>query len=92
MELKEIICFGLLGLVNDLHEASNILDSIIFADDSNLFCSHQNINNLFSTVNSVSENINHWFKANKLSRSLARSFDKLNQLYLHYQSAYGHKT
>ena len=92
MELKEIICFDLLGLVNDLHEASNIVDSIMFADDANLFCSHQNINNLFSTVNSVSENINHWFKANKLSRSLARSFDKLNQLYLHYQGAYGHKT
>ena len=33
--------------INDLHEASNILDSIMFADDTNLFYSHQNMNNLF---------------------------------------------
>ena len=59
--------------INDLHEASNILDSIMFADDTNLFYSHQNINDLFSTVNSELECINQWFKANKLSLNIKKT-------------------
>ena len=37
--------------INDLSRASNILDSILFADDTNLFNSHGNIKTLFKTVN-----------------------------------------
>ena len=37
--------------VNDLCHASNILDPIMFADDTNLFLSHQNINTLFKKIN-----------------------------------------
>ena len=59
--------------INDLHEASNILDSIMFTDDTNLFYFHQNINDLFSTVNSELECINQWFKANKLSLTIAKT-------------------
>ena len=59
--------------INDLHEASNILDSIMFADDTNSFYSHQNINDLFSTVNSELECINQWFKANKLSLNIEKT-------------------
>ena len=59
--------------INHLHEASNILDSIMFADDTNLFYSHQNINDLFSTVNSELECINQWFKANKLSLNIKKT-------------------
>ena len=80
---KSIICGvlqgSILGLllfliyINDLHEASNILDSITFADDTNLFYSHQNINDLFSTVNSVLECINQLFKANKLPLNIGKT-------------------
>ena len=59
--------------IDDHHEVSNILDSIIFADDRNLFYSHQNINDLFSTVNSELECINRWFKANKLSLNIEKT-------------------
>ena len=59
--------------INDLHEASNILDSIKFADDTNLFYSHQNINNLFSTIYSELECINQWFKANKFSLNIKKN-------------------
>ena len=38
--------------VNDLSNASNILDPIMFADDTNLFFSHRNISTLSLTVNS----------------------------------------
>ena len=33
--------------VNDLKNASSILDPIMFADDTNLFYTHRNIQNLF---------------------------------------------
>ena len=52
--------------INDLEKASNILDSIMFTDDTNLFYSHLNINDLFSTGSSELAYINQWFKANKL--------------------------
>ena len=37
----------LLVYVNDLCNASNILDPIMFADDTNLFFSHRNISTFF---------------------------------------------
>ena len=43
--------------VNDLKKASDVLDSIMFADDANLFYSHQNIKTLFRTVNCELEKI-----------------------------------
>ena len=37
--------------INDLPNLSNILDPIMFADDTNLFYSHHNIKELFTVVN-----------------------------------------
>ena len=37
--------------VNDLKNASNILDPIIYADDANLFFTHKDIRYLFQIVN-----------------------------------------
>ena len=37
--------------VNDLNNASDILDPIMFADDTNLFYSHKSIHQLFTKVN-----------------------------------------
>ena len=37
--------------VNDLNRASEVLDPIMFADDTNLFYSHQNMKTIFGTVN-----------------------------------------
>ena len=53
--------------VNDFCNASDILDPIMFADDTNLFLSHQNINILFNKFNEELQKIEIWFKANKLS-------------------------
>ena len=53
--------------VNDLPNASRLLDPIKFADDSNLFFNHKDIKNLFTVVNNELVNIKDWFTANKLS-------------------------
>ena len=49
--------------VNDLYNASDIVDPIIFADDTNLFLPHQNINILFNKFNEELQKIEPWFKA-----------------------------
>ena len=53
--------------VNDLPNASRILDPIMFADDTNLFYSHSNIKTLFKTANEELAKVNEWFACNKLS-------------------------
>ena len=52
--------------VNDFSQATS-LDPIMFADDTNLFCSNNDISSLFKIVNKELVNINTWFQANKLS-------------------------
>ena len=39
---------------------------IMFADDTNIFFVHNDLKTLFTTANNELENINEWFKANKL--------------------------
>ena len=56
--------------VNDLKNASNILDPIMLADDTNLFFTHNYIRYLFQVVNQELENINQWFISNKLSLNI----------------------
>ena len=53
--------------INDLSLVSKFLSPIMFADDTNLFYSHNNIKILFKNVNDELEKISQWFKANKLS-------------------------
>ena len=66
---QELILGPLLSLiyVNDLCNASNILDPILFADDTNLFFISLNIDTLFKIFNEELKKIGDWFKANKLS-------------------------
>ena len=59
--------------VNNLNQALNILDPIIFEDDTNLFYCHHQINIIFETVNYELEKINQWFKANRLSINVEKT-------------------
>ena len=59
--------------VNDLKNASNILDPIMFADDSNLFFTHKDIRYLFQIVNQELENINQWFVSSKLAHNIKKT-------------------
>ena len=58
--------------VNDLPSATNLLNAMMFADDTNLFFEHRDISVLFSTVNRELKNINKWFISNKLSLNVKK--------------------
>ena len=59
--------------VNDLPNATNILDLIMFADDTNLSYSHHNIKTIFSTVNEELEKLGGWFTANRLLLNIKKT-------------------
>ena len=59
--------------VNDLPNASRLLDPIMFVDDTNLFFNHKNIKHFFTVVNSELVSIKDWFTANKLSLNLEKT-------------------
>ena len=59
--------------VNDLNKVSDVLDPIIFADDTNLFYSHQNIKTLFETANSELQGICEWFRANRFYLNVTKT-------------------
>ena len=46
----------------------------MFADDTNLFISDSNIENLFETMNEELRRVANWFKANKLSFNISKIF------------------
>ena len=66
--------------VNDLCNASNNFDPIMFTDDTNYFFSHRNILTLFLTVNNELHKIGELFKANRLSLNI-----KKDQIYIFSQ-------
>ena len=52
---------------------------VIFADDTNLFLSHKNIDTLFASINMELDNASTWFKSSKLSLNI----DKTKWLLFH---------
>ena len=59
--------------VNDLYQASKVLNPIMFVDDTNLFFSHSDINILFEKMNKELTNVSNWFNANKLSLNVKKN-------------------
>ena len=59
--------------VNELHLASNINKPVMFADDTCLFFTDNNISQLFRTVNHELKHIQNWFNANKLSLNTGKT-------------------
>ena len=59
--------------INDLPNASKVLDPIMFADDTNLFYSHYDIKTLFNTVNEELKKLVIWFTSNKLSLNIKKT-------------------
>ena len=59
--------------INDLCNATEIGELILFADDTNLFYSHDDVSSLMSLINSKLSMLNEWFQANKLSVNISKT-------------------
>ena len=52
--------------INDLHSVSPILNFILFADDTNIFYKHKDVECLTKNLNNELLKVSKWIKANKL--------------------------
>ena len=68
--LGPLLC---LIFVNDFSNSTKVLDPVLLADDTNFFCSDNNIRTLFETANQELSQINDWFLANKLSLNVEKT-------------------
>ena len=59
--------------INDISKSSPLLSFILFADDTNVFYSHKDLNSLVDTLNSELPKISTWFKCNKLSLNINKT-------------------
>ena len=59
--------------INDICNVSNILKMILFADDTNAFCSGRDIVELVEVVNNELDKLNSWFRLNKLSLNVSKT-------------------
>ena len=62
-----------LVFINDLHNVSESLFFILFADDSNLLLSGPNVNDLCEKMNTELINVVNWFKLNKLCLNIKKT-------------------
>ena len=59
--------------VNDLQFTSSILQTIVFADDTNIFLSGKDVNSLCLTFNNELRSVSNWFLANKLKLNVDKT-------------------
>ena len=65
-----------------MFKASQTISTIIFADDTNFFLSHNNIKEMFILINKELDKFNIRFKANKLSLDAEKTKFTLLQYHL----------
>ena len=59
--------------INDLSYISNVLSSIMFADDANMFHQHSDLNVLEESVNEELKKVVKWLQANKLTLNVKKT-------------------
>lgn len=59
--------------INDICNVSQILKFILFADDTNIFGSDENLQQHLDTITSEFIKIKYWFDKNKLSLNLSQT-------------------
>ena len=59
--------------VNDLKKLAKLIDPLLLVEDTNLFCSSNNMRILFEMANQKLKQIKDWFLANKLSLNIAKA-------------------
>ena len=58
--------------INDICNVSNMLDFILYADDTNIFHKHQNIDMMCKIVSVESDKLSTWFALNKLAINISK--------------------
>ena len=58
--------------IDDINNASKILQLILFADDTNVFLSHKDEDCSANILNTELNKLSIWFRANKLSLNLKK--------------------
>ena len=76
--LSNVVCSVLgpvlfLLFINDICYVSNLLKFVLFADDTNIFCSNENVAVLEDTLNRELAKLFVWFSMNKLSLNLGKT-------------------
>ncbi len=64
--------------MNDISNTSQLLNTVLFADDTTVFYSHKDTPVLCRRINTEIQEVSNWFKANKLSLNA----NKTNLMYL----------
>ena len=59
--------------VNDITKSSQTLSFILFADDTNLFLSHKDVETLYKIMNQELKQVSLWLTANKLSLNVNKT-------------------
>ena len=59
--------------VNDLMNVSNVLESILYADDANMFITGDNVDSMIQSINNELQSITSWLNINKLSLNVAKT-------------------
>ena len=59
--------------LNDICKVSDILEFILFADDTNIFCSGHDINTMTPIINNELVKLKNWFSINKLSLNVLKT-------------------
>ena len=59
--------------INDLPNASNLTESLLFADDTSIFYSHRNQDRRISVLNEELIKIDNWMRSNKLSVNIKKT-------------------
>jgi hypothetical protein len=75
-EVPQKFIFGpllLLLYINDIFNISKLAKVLMFADDTNLFFSYENLDDLISLVNCELNKFSNWFKLNKLSLNINKT-------------------
>ena len=73
--------------INDLQNASELAELLLFADDTSIFYSHSNPNTLESVLNNEIKNIEVWLR-NKLSVNVKKT---TYLIFKHWQKKCNHK-
>jgi len=59
--------------INDIYNSSTLLRYFLFADDTTILYSHDNLDYLINTINKELTLLSGWFRANKLSLNLSKT-------------------